>query len=117
MFGVFMTVPTGFVQVEFFDRAFCVLISKNQTGDPGAILASEALLISVSGRVGGGDIAGMAVAITLDGPGAHVLDVDGRPHEYGHQSDRVFIGSSLQASPVGWRVQRRADPVYAAWAW
>jgi alanine or glycine:cation symporter, AGCS family len=68
--GVFITALTGFVQFRFFKRMFRVLSSKNQSGDPNAISAREALLISVGGRVGGGNIAGVAVAITLGGPGA-----------------------------------------------
>ncbi|MEM7074741.1 MAG: alanine/glycine:cation symporter family protein [Pseudomonadota bacterium] len=70
VFGVFITALTGFVQFEFFRRMFRVLSKQNQTGDPNAISAREALLISVGGRVGGGNIAGVAVAITLGGPGA-----------------------------------------------
>ncbi|MDA4846155.1 alanine/glycine:cation symporter family protein [Hoeflea poritis] len=70
IFGVFITVLTGFVQFQFFRRMFRVLSGSNQTGDPNAISAREALLISVGGRVGGGNIAGVAVAITLGGPGA-----------------------------------------------
>ncbi len=68
--GVFFTVSTGFVQIRYFKRMFRVLSSQNQTGDPNAISAREALLLSVGGRVGGGNIAGVAVAITLGGPGA-----------------------------------------------
>jgi AGCS family alanine or glycine:cation symporter len=70
IFGVFITVMSGFVQFEYFGRMFRVLSSKNQSADPNAISAREALLISVGGRVGGGNIAGVAVAITLGGPGA-----------------------------------------------
>jgi len=70
VFGVFITVMSGFVQIEYFGRMFRVLSGKNQTGDPNAISAREALLVSVGGRVGGGNIAGVAVAITLGGPGA-----------------------------------------------
>ncbi|MBB4005168.1 alanine/glycine:cation symporter family protein [Aurantimonas endophytica] len=70
IFGLFITAMTGFVQFQFFGRMFRVLSSKNQTGDPNAISAREALLISVGGRVGGGNIAGVAVAITIGGPGA-----------------------------------------------
>ena len=70
IFGVFITAMTHFVQFRFFKRMFRVLSSKNQSGDPNAISAREALLISVGGRVGGGNIAGVAVAITLGGPGA-----------------------------------------------
>ena len=68
--GIFITALTGFVQLRYFKRMFRVLSSKNQSGDPNAISAREALLVSVGGRVGGGNIAGVAVAITLGGPGA-----------------------------------------------
>jgi AGCS family alanine or glycine:cation symporter len=70
VFGVFITIMSGFVQVEFFGRMFRVLSNKNQNSDPNNISAREALLVSVGGRVGGGNIAGVAVAITLGGPGA-----------------------------------------------
>ncbi|HEY7867332.1 MAG TPA: alanine/glycine:cation symporter family protein [Psychromonas sp.] len=68
--GLFFTVVTGFVQFTFFGRMFDVLLNKNQTKDKNAISGREALLLSIGGRVGGGNIAGVAVAITLGGPGA-----------------------------------------------
>ncbi len=68
IFGVFITVATGFVQFQFFGRMFRVL-TRGSTGT-GQLSAREALLVSVGGRVGGGNIAGVAVAITLGGPGA-----------------------------------------------
>ncbi|WP_420414345.1 alanine/glycine:cation symporter family protein [Roseibium sp.] len=70
VFGVFITLATGFVQFEFFGRMFRVLKNDNNSADPNKISAREALLVSVGGRVGGGNIAGVAVAITLGGPGA-----------------------------------------------
>ena len=70
VFGIFITVMSGFVQLEYFTRMFRVLSPKNQSADPNAISARAALLVSVGGRVGGGNIAGVAVAITLGGPGA-----------------------------------------------
>lgn len=70
VFGVFITALTGFVQFEFFRRMFRVLSKDNQSADPNVISARAALLISVGGRVGGGNIAGVAVAITQGGPGA-----------------------------------------------
>ncbi|WP_432452622.1 MULTISPECIES: alanine/glycine:cation symporter family protein [unclassified Agarivorans] len=68
--GLFFTLVTGFVQFRFFGRMFHVLLNKNQTAGKNAISGREALLLSVGGRVGGGNIAGVAVAITLGGPGA-----------------------------------------------
>ena len=65
--GLFFTIASGFVQFKYFGRMFRVLSGKNQSADPNAISAREALLVSVGGRVGGGNIAGVAVAITLGG--------------------------------------------------
>jgi AGCS family alanine or glycine:cation symporter len=68
--GVFFTLASGFVQLRFFGRMFRVLFPGGQV-EPGQHVSSrEALLVSVGGRVGGGNIAGVAVAITLGGPGA-----------------------------------------------
>ncbi|MDG3085758.1 alanine:cation symporter family protein [Vibrio hannami] len=70
IFGLFFTIVTDFVQFRFFKRMFRVLLTKNQTAGEKSISGREALLLSVGGRVGGGNIAGVAVAITLGGPGA-----------------------------------------------
>lgn len=70
IFGLFITMLTGFVQFQFFRRMFGVLTGDSETSDPNLVSARQALLLSVGGRVGGGNIAGVAVAITLGGPGA-----------------------------------------------
>ncbi|MEM7464776.1 MAG: alanine/glycine:cation symporter family protein [Pseudomonadota bacterium] len=70
IFGLFLTIATNFVQFRYFKRMFRVLSGDNQSADPNTISAREALFVSVGGRVGGGNIAGVAVAITLGGPGA-----------------------------------------------
>ncbi|GAB5467151.1 MAG: alanine/glycine:cation symporter family protein [Rhodospirillales bacterium] len=68
--GVFFTLATGLVQFRFFKRMFRVLFPGGQPQEGGHVSSREALLISVGGRVGGGNIAGVAVAISLGGPGA-----------------------------------------------
>lgn len=68
--GLFFTGASGFVQFQFFKRMFGVLSKNPESADPNKISAREALLVSVGGRVGGGNIAGVAVAITAGGPGA-----------------------------------------------
>ena len=68
--GCFFTIASGFVQFRFFKRMFTVLTGTDEDNDPTKISAREALLVSVGGRVGGGNIAGVAVAITAGGPGA-----------------------------------------------
>jgi len=67
--GVFFTIASGFAQFRFFRRMFRVLRSDTDA-DPSKISARAALFVSVGGRVGGGNIAGVAVAITAGGPGA-----------------------------------------------
>ena len=68
--GAFFTLASGFVQFRFFGRMFRILFPGQQPEPGGHVSSREALLISVGGRVGGGNIAGVAVAITLGGPGA-----------------------------------------------
>ncbi|MEL6677249.1 MAG: alanine/glycine:cation symporter family protein [Pseudomonadota bacterium] len=70
IFGVFFTGASGFVQFQFFKRMFRVLTGDDESSDPSKISARAALFVSVGGRVGGGNIAGVAVAITAGGPGA-----------------------------------------------
>ncbi|KAA5604987.1 alanine:cation symporter family protein [Roseospira marina] len=68
--GVFFTLMSKLVQFEFFGRMFRVLYAPKADGTGRRVSSREALLVSVGGRVGGGNIAGVAVAITLGGPGA-----------------------------------------------
>lgn len=71
IFGLFFTIASGFVQFTFFTRMFKVLVpNKESKIDRNKVSSLQALLVSVGGRVGGGNIAGVAVAITLGGPGA-----------------------------------------------
>src|SRR6056297_3662300 len=67
--GLIFTFGSRFVQLRYFGEMFRVL------GDafkhhPGQVSSFQALTLSVAGRVGAGNIAGVAVAITLGGPGA-----------------------------------------------
>jgi alanine or glycine:cation symporter, AGCS family len=70
--GIWFTVQSRFVQFRYFGRMFRIL-SANQafkSDQHGHLSSFQALVLSVAGRVGGGNIAGVAVAITLGGPGA-----------------------------------------------
>ena len=67
--GVFFTVASRFVQFRYFGRMFGVLRG-GMHHEKGHISSFQALVVSVAGRVGSGNIAGVAVAITLGGPGA-----------------------------------------------
>ncbi len=67
--GVWFTVASRFVQFRFFGAMFGSL-RRGIHEKEGHLSSFQALVVSVAGRVGGGNIAGVAVAITLGGPGA-----------------------------------------------
>ena len=67
--GIFFTIASRFVQFRYFFKMFHILRETVQDKE-GHISSFQALMLSVAGRVGGGNIAGVAVAITLGGPGA-----------------------------------------------
>ncbi|MFV0410590.1 MAG: alanine/glycine:cation symporter family protein [Paracoccus sp. (in: a-proteobacteria)] len=67
--GVYFTIRLGFIQfVHFREMWRCVAGSKEQDKD--GISPFQALTVSLASRVGTGNIAGVAVALTLGGPGA-----------------------------------------------
>lgn len=67
--GLYFTVASRFLQFRYFGRMFAVLGTALHH-EKGHVSSFQALVVSVAGRVGGGNIAGVAVAITLGGPGA-----------------------------------------------
>ncbi len=67
--GLFFTISSRFVQFRYFFKMFNIL-RHTEHDKEGHISSFQALMLSVAGRVGGGNIAGVAVAITLGGPGA-----------------------------------------------
>ncbi len=66
--GLFYSIQTRFVQVRLFREMYQLLLSgkKSEHG----ISSFQALAVSLSGRVGTGNIAGVAAAIGFGGPGA-----------------------------------------------
>lgn len=66
--GLFYSIQTRFVQVRLFREMYQLLLS-GKTSKHG-ISSFQALAVSLSGRVGTGNIAGVAAAIGFGGPGA-----------------------------------------------
>jgi len=66
--GVFFSVVTRFVQVRHIKEMWRLLVS-GKSSEKG-ISSFQALAVSLSGRVGTGNIAGVAAAIGFGGPGA-----------------------------------------------
>jgi alanine or glycine:cation symporter, AGCS family len=60
----------GFINVRGFGHAISLLRNNKRAGAKGEITPFQALSTALSGTVGTGNIAGVAVAISLGGPGA-----------------------------------------------
>ena len=67
--GLYFSVRSRFVQFRYFGSMFRIFAEAFQR-QPGQLSSFQALMLSVAGRVGAGNIAGVAVAIMLGGPGA-----------------------------------------------
>lgn len=67
--GVYFTLRLGLIQFRHFGHTFMVLKGSRQSDDYG-ISSFQALCTSLAARVGTGNVAGVAVAITLGGAGA-----------------------------------------------
>lgn len=69
--GLFFTLATGFVQVRLFGRSVKEMLSgRKQGNDPHGITPFQAFVTGLASRVGVGNIAGVAIAISVGGPGA-----------------------------------------------
>ncbi len=69
--GLYFIVLSKFVPFRYFGHAVSVLRGKyDDPNDPGQINHFEALMTALSATVGMGNIAGVAVAISIGGPGA-----------------------------------------------
>lgn len=69
--GVYLTFATGFVQIRLFPRALRTFIGEIKRKDANTgVSGFQALCTALSATVGTGNIAGVAGAIALGGPGA-----------------------------------------------
>ncbi len=67
--GIWFTAKLGFIQVRHFRHMFSVM-KGGMKGDDSGISSFQALCTSLSARVGTGNLAGVAMAISLGGAGA-----------------------------------------------
>ncbi|MFP6583824.1 MAG: alanine/glycine:cation symporter family protein [Candidatus Hydrogenedentota bacterium] len=69
--GIFFTFRFGFINVRLFRHSFDVIRGRyDKKDDPGEISHFQALTSALSATVGLGNIASVAIAISLGGPGA-----------------------------------------------
>lgn len=71
--GVYYGIKTKFVQLKLFPDA--VRLVRNKAGekladDPESVSGLQALLVTLGGSIGTGNVAGVAIAVSLGGPGA-----------------------------------------------
>ena len=67
--GVWFSVRLQLIQLRYFTRMF-VLTARGMSANASGISPFQALCTSLSARVGTGNLAGVAIAIALGGPGA-----------------------------------------------
>ncbi|RCI36346.1 sodium:alanine symporter family protein, partial [Pseudomonas aeruginosa] len=67
--GAYFTIRSRFVQFRHFGHMFGVF-RESLRGQAGQLSSFQALMLSLAGRVGAGNIAGVGIAVTLGGPGA-----------------------------------------------
>ncbi|GLO59948.1 sodium:alanine symporter [Vibrio sp. MACH09] len=67
--GIYFTIRLGFIQIRHFGHMFSVL-KNSRKADKSGISSFQALCTSLAARVGTGNMAGVAVALTAGGPGA-----------------------------------------------
>ncbi|WP_268798806.1 alanine/glycine:cation symporter family protein [Pseudomonas huanghezhanensis] len=67
--GGYFTIRSRFVQLRHFFHMFAVFRDSLRSSS-GQLSSFQALMLSLAGRVGAGNIAGVGIAVTLGGPGA-----------------------------------------------
>jgi AGCS family alanine or glycine:cation symporter len=67
--GGYFTIRSRFVQLRHFVHMFAVF-RESLRSSSGQLSSFQALMLSLAGRVGAGNIAGVGIAVTLGGPGA-----------------------------------------------
>ncbi|QKZ07503.1 MULTISPECIES: alanine/glycine:cation symporter family protein [Pseudomonas] len=67
--GSYFTIRSRFVQLRHFFHMFAVFRDSLKSSS-GQLSSFQALMLSLAGRVGAGNIAGVGIAVTLGGPGA-----------------------------------------------
>jgi len=67
--GLYFMIYSGFVPLRYYKQALSSLRAKDNTA-PGQISSFEALMSAIASTTGMGSIAGVAVALTMGGPGA-----------------------------------------------
>lgn len=92
--ALWFTFRTHFVQFRMVGEMVRLLGESTGTHDKGEkhVSSFQAFAVSIASRVGTGNLAGVASAIAIGGPGGRLLDVDYRSPWVGHGLHRVNAG-------------------------
>ncbi|MCB0942023.1 MAG: alanine:cation symporter family protein [Mycobacterium sp.] len=66
--GIYFTIRTRFIQIRYFGRMLRQVLHSREQSD--GISSFQAFCVGLASRVGTGNIAGVAIALTVGGPGA-----------------------------------------------
>ncbi len=127
--GLYLSIRTGFVQLRLFPRAFRDFAARMRGGSAraGGVTPYQALCTALAATVGTGNIAGVAGAIAIGGPGAvfwmWLCALLGMALKFGEATlavrYRVKLGDELAGGPmymISGGLSRRWKPLGAVYA-
>ena len=94
--GVYFTIRTKCVQIRYLKDMFRQVTEKKHVDGEKSISSFQALMVSTASRVGTGNIAGVATAIALGGPGAVFWDVAHGYRRCRLRIYRIYLGANLE---------------------
>ena len=116
IFGAtFFTLRMGFINVRGFGHALAVVRGKyDSPEDAGEVSSFQALTTALSATVGLGNIAGVAIAVSVGGPGAIFWDDHGGGPRHVVQIHRVFARSNVSRTTTRWSLDGWSDALSLA---
>mgnify|MGYP000287910278 CR=1 FL=1 len=96
--GLYLSLRTGFVQdpqIPYALKTTLGRIFKKKEASDGSMTPFQAVCTALAGTVGTGNIAGVAGAIAIGGPGSCILDVGFRAPWNVHEIYRGYPGSTF----------------------
>lgn len=113
--GLYLTIRTHFIQFRKFGYTFKVTLGKlfhKKGAAEGAVTPFQAVCTALASTVGTGNIAGVAGAIALGGPGRSVLDVVLGPARHVYEVFRSDHGCAFSVKRTQGRLGRRSHVLY-----
>ena len=109
--GIWLTILLKGIQFRLLPYALRLTFSRERAGQ-GDVSHFGALMISLAATIGSGNIAGVATAVTLGGPGAVVWMWISRLVRHGHQIRRRISRRALPAGQPQGRDFRRSHVLF-----